>query len=69
MASPGLLLQMDGSPHRWFGDKKSCLVAIIDDATSEIYAEFFESETTQACMKVMQNLITQKGLFRAMALT
>jgi transposase len=66
MASPGLLLQMDGSPHRWFGNKKSCLVAIIDDATSEIHAEFFESETTQACMKVMQGLILQKGLFRAL---
>lgn len=66
MASSGLLLQMDGSPHRWFGDNKSCLVAIIDDATSEIYAEFFESETTLACMKVMQNIISEKGLFRAL---
>ena len=35
MESPGLLLQMDGSPHRWFGDEKSCLIAMIDDATSE----------------------------------
>ena len=25
MESPGLLLQMDGSTHRWFGNKKSCL--------------------------------------------
>ena len=24
MESEGLLLQMDGSPHRWFGNKKSC---------------------------------------------
>ena len=46
--SAGLLLQMDGSPHRWFGNEKSCLIAIIDDATSEIHAEFFTSETTQA---------------------
>jgi hypothetical protein len=37
---------MDGSPHRWFGDQTSCLIAIIDDATSEIHAEFFKSETT-----------------------
>ena len=36
MESPGLLLQMDGSTHRWFGDKKSCLIALIDDATSEV---------------------------------
>jgi len=44
MESPGLLLQMDGSTHRWFGDKKSCLIALIDDATSEVHAEFFDAE-------------------------
>jgi len=66
MESAGLLLQMDGSPHRWFGDKKSCLVAIIDDATSEIHAEFFKSETTQACLKVMRDYIEKKGLFKAL---
>ena len=35
MSSPGLLVQMDGSPHRWFGENKSCLIAAIDDANSE----------------------------------
>jgi len=66
MESPGLLLQMDGSPHRWFGDKKSCLIAIIDDATSEIHAEFFKSETTLGCLKVLRDYIDQKGLFKAL---
>jgi len=66
MESPGLLLQMDGSPHRWFGDKKSCLIAIIDDATSEVHAEFFESETTLGCLKVLRDYITRKGLFKAL---
>jgi transposase len=66
MESPGLLLQMDGSPHRWFGDKKSCLIAIIDDATSEIHAEFFNSETTEGCLKVMRDYIEKKGLFKAL---
>jgi hypothetical protein len=66
MESAGLLLQMDGSPHRWFGDQKSCLIAIIDDATSEIHAEFFKSETTQGCLKVMRDYIEQKGLFKAL---
>jgi len=66
MESPGLLLQMDGSPHRWFGDKKSCLIAIIDDATSEIHAEFFKSETTAGCLKVMRDFIDKKGLFKAL---
>ena len=66
MESPGLLLQMDGSPHRWFGDKKSCLIAIIDDATSEIHAEFFASETTSGCLKVLRDYIAQKGVFKAL---
>jgi transposase len=66
MEAPGLLLQMDGSTHRWFGIKKSCLIAIIDDATSEIHAEFFESETTLGCLKVLHDYITQKGLFKAL---
>ncbi len=66
MESAGLLLQMDGSPHRWFDNKKSCLIAIIDDATSEIHAEFFKSETTEGCLKVMRDYIEQKGLFKAL---
>jgi hypothetical protein len=66
MESPGLLLQMDGSPHRWFGGKKSCLIAIIDDATSEIHAEFFKSETTLGCLKVLRDYIAQKGVFKAL---
>jgi transposase len=66
MESAGLLLQMDGSPHRWFGNEKSCLIAIIDDATSEIHAEFFKSETTQGCLTVMRDYIEQKGLFKAL---
>lgn len=66
MESPGLLLQMDGSPHRWFGDKKSCLIAIIDDATSEVHAEFFKSETTLGCLKVLRDYIDKKGLFKAL---
>ena len=66
LKSPGLLLQMDGSPHRWFGDQTSCLIAIIDDATSEIHAEFFKSETTAGCLKVLRNYIEKKGLFKVL---
>ena len=66
MESPGLLLQMDGSTHRWFGNEKSCLIAIIDDATSEVHAEFFESETTLGCLKVLHDYIAHKGLFKAL---
>ena len=66
MESPGLMLQMDGSPHRWFGGIKSCLIAIIDDATSEIHAEFFESETTLGCLKVLRDYIEKKGVFKVL---
>lgn len=66
MESPGLLLQLDGSTHRWFGNQKACLIAIIDDATSEVHAEFFESETTLGCLKVLRDDIAEKGLFKAL---
>lgn len=52
MPQEGLLLQMDGCHHKFNGKDEWCLIAAIDDATSEIpYAEFFEGETTQACLK------------------
>jgi transposase len=60
----GVMLQMDGSPHRWFGSQETCLIGVIDDATSEVHgAEFFESETTMGCMKVLRDVIQKKGLF------
>ena len=40
MPNEGLLLQMDGSPHRYNGKDNWCLIAAIDDATSDIpYAD------------------------------
>lgn len=66
MEAPGLMMQMDGSPHRWFGDKRHCLIAMIDDATSEVHAEFFPSETTVGCLKVMRDCIETKGLFKTL---
>ena len=66
MAAPGLMMQMDGSPHRWFGDKKHCLIAMIDDATSEVHAEFFPSETTVGCLKVMRDCIETNGVFKTL---
>ncbi|MCF9078101.1 ISNCY family transposase [Vibrio parahaemolyticus] len=66
MEQPGLMLQMDGSPHQWFGEHRSCLIAIIDDATSDIHAELFPSETTEGCMKVMKTYIEKRGLFKTL---
>ncbi len=64
MAQAGMLLQMDGSPHCWFDGKPSCLIAAIDDATSSVpYGEFFASEDTISCMRVLQKIVEKKGLF------
>ena len=46
-ANEGLSRQMDGSPHRYDGKDQWCLIAAIDDATSDIpHGEFFRSEDT-----------------------
>lgn len=66
MASPGLLLQLDGSFHKWFGDEETCLLAVIDDADSELHAEFFPSENTAACMKLLKDVVSHKGIFQAL---
>jgi transposase len=68
MGQAGLLVMMDGSYHRWFGDVESCLILTLDDATSEVlYAEFFYGgETTVACMRVLRASIQNKGTFRVL---
>lgn len=64
MGVPGQMLLMDGSPHLWFGATPSCLIAAIDDATGEVpYAEFFPTETTLACLKVLKHIVEKKGAF------
>ena len=63
MANEGLMLQMDGSHHRWNGKDEWCLIAVIDDATSDIpYAEFFPGETTWSCFTVLRKVIERKGI-------
>lgn len=53
---------MDGSHHKWNGKDEWCLIAAVDDATSDIpYAEFFLSEDTLNCMTVIQKIIEKKG--------
>ena len=64
MESCGLMVQMDGSTHQWFGNEKSCLILAVDDANSEAHAEFFKTETTEGCMKVLKELINKKGIFK-----
>ena len=63
MANEGLLLQMDGSHHCWNGKDEWCLIAMIDDATSDVpCAEFFAGETTIGCLKMLRRLVESRGI-------
>ena len=44
-----MMLHIDGSEHRWFGDERYYeLIVVLDDATSEIYyAQLVEAESTR----------------------
>ena len=65
---PGMLLHIDGSRHRWFQDERWYdLLAILDDATSEIYyAQLVEEESTVTVMAALQEVIERHGLFCAL---
>jgi hypothetical protein len=62
---PGMMLHIDGSKHRWFGDERSYdLIAILDDATSEIYyAQLVEEESTRSVMAGLWEVVKRKGVF------
>lgn len=62
---PGMLLHIDGSEHRWFGDDRYHeLIVIMDDATSEIYyAQLVEAESTRSVMTALREVIETRGLF------
>mgnify|MGYP001565932391 CR=1 FL=1 len=65
MQQTGIMLQMDGSPHHWFGGKPSCLIPAIDDADSDVpFGEFFPAEDTISCTRVLQRIIQKRGLFQ-----
>lgn len=60
----GELVQIDGSPHAWFEDRRPrcCLLVFIDDATSELlWVEFAESETTNAYFKAAFGYLRRDG--------
>jgi transposase len=62
---PGMMLHIDGSEHRWFGDERYYeLIVILDDATSEIYyAQLVEAESTRTVMAALREVVETKGLF------
>src|ERR1700759_2323079 len=62
---PGMMLHIDGSEHRWFGDERYYeLIVILDDATSEIYdAQLVQAESTRTVMAALRDVVETKGLF------
>lgn len=60
----GELVQIDGSPHRWFEDRgEACtLLVFIDDATSKLlWLEFCHSETTLAYFRAVKGYLKMYG--------
>lgn len=61
----GELIQIDGSPHRWFGEDGPmvCLIAFVDDATGRLTAaRFFPAESFEGYVTVLQEHLHRHGL-------
>lgn len=61
----GMMLHIDGSHHRWFGDERWYdLIVILDDATSEIYyAQLVKAESTSTVMRGIRQVVEKQGIF------
>jgi hypothetical protein len=65
MPQEGMLLQVDGSPHHWFGlEQPRCtLLGAIDDATGEVVAAVFrEQEDAQGYFLLLGQVLKAKGI-------
>jgi len=65
---PGMLLHLDASEHRWFQDDRwHDLIAVMDDATNEVYyAQLVEEESTATVMAALRQVVEERGLFCAL---
>lgn len=63
----GYMLQMDGSKHVWWQGKECCLIAGIDDATSDVpYGEFLPTESLEGYIRVIRGVIQRRGVPRVL---
>src|SRR6202158_1283339 len=62
-ASFGELVMQDSSPFRWLEDRgPACqLIAVIDDATSRIHAQFVEHDTTEQNLRTLGRWLRRYG--------
>ena len=60
----GELVQLDGSDHRWFGSEheRCTLMVMVDDATNQTWARFFDAETTESAMTIFRGWVREYGL-------
>lgn len=60
----GEMVQMDGSHHDWLEGRgpKLVLMGYIDDATSRVYAKFYEYEGTKPAMESLKGYIVKNGI-------
>lgn len=59
----GELIQMDASPHAWFGVETSNLHLAIDDASGNILgAYFYKQETLNAYYHVLEQILANHGI-------
>ena len=60
----GAMVQLDGSDHDWFEGRRrrAVLMVMVDDATSQVWAQFFEQETTRASYDVLEGWLRRSGL-------
>jgi transposase len=67
-AHSGELVQMDGSHHTWFGEgeRDSCLMVMVDDATGTTVALMDEQETTKLAMLTLWQWCARYGIPKAL---
>ena len=59
----GEVIEMDGSIHLWFGDRKVCLHLAIDKATSTIVGAWFDyQETLNGYYHIFYQILTKYGI-------
>ncbi len=60
----GAMVQLDGSHHDWLEGRgpKCVLMVMVDDATNQMRARFFEEETTRASYDVVEGWVRKHGL-------
>lgn len=64
----GQLVQLDGSHHAWFGagERRYCLMNLVDDATGTTLAVLGEEETTALAMRALWKWIERYGIPQAL---